>query len=125
MLESENKGFNRYLYIINILIVLSHFLQAKTCHPSSLQGLPQPGGHQEDDSLEDEEDIDPLVEGGVWWRILVRGAQPADVWRTWGESAQLLYQGRSQGEGCMDPAEGIYSLCLHTRSRMTQFNDQI
>ena len=74
LLQSEDKGLHRYSPPVNILIVLSDFLQAKTCHPSSLQGLPQPSGDQEDDSLEDEEDIHPLVEGSVWWRTLARGA---------------------------------------------------
>ena len=37
------------------------------------------------------------------------------MWRTWGESAQLLHQAWVQGEGGVDPAEGVYSLCLDTR----------
>ena len=39
------------------------------------------------------------------------------MWRAWGKSAQLLNQTWIQRKGCVNPAEGINSFCLNSRSR--------
>ena len=71
--------------------------------------------------LQYEEDMDPLVEGGVRRRCLTGGTQSVDMRRSGaGLVAQLLYQSRLQGVGRVDPAERVNGLSLHSRSTTMQ-----
>ena len=57
--------------------------------------------------------MDPLIERRIWRRILASRAESADMWRTMSRKiTELLYQTGVQGEGGVDPAEGINGLSL-------------